>query len=152
MYKYRLFHLTFRVSYGFFAVPIAVPKERRNFMNKERKVVEYRRKPDGIYEPVEMEPSIPRPCEGNESKRICELANYGNTIFRIDDGKNGRNSGLCLQGHTALAVSRSHFRRHISWSRKEKPSYSIPIDMHAKSNCGNEKSTIANNSLITGLL
>ena len=56
-------------------------------MNNDRKVVEYRRKPDGTYERVELEPSIPRLCEGNESKRICELANYGNTIFRIDDGK-----------------------------------------------------------------
>lgn len=56
-------------------------------MNNDRKVVEYRRKPDGTYERIELEPSIPRPCEGNESKRICELANYGNTIFRIDDGK-----------------------------------------------------------------
>lgn len=45
-------------------------------MNKERKVVEYRRKPDGIYEPVEMEPSMPRPCESGEGKRLRELAAY----------------------------------------------------------------------------
>lgn len=57
-------------------------------MNKERKVVEYRRKPDGIYEPVEMEPTMPRPCESSEGNRLRELADYGNTMCRVKDGKN----------------------------------------------------------------
>ena len=55
-------------------------------MSKERKVVECRRKPDGMYEPIEMEPSMPRPCESGESKRLRELAAYGNTVCRIKDG------------------------------------------------------------------
>ena len=54
-------------------------------MNKDRKVVMLRRDPDGTYEPIKMEPSIPRPCESSESKRLRELATYGNTICRIKD-------------------------------------------------------------------
>ena len=55
-------------------------------MNKDRKVVMIRRDPDGTYEPIKMEPSIPRPCESSESKRLRELAIYGNTVCRIKDG------------------------------------------------------------------
>ena len=74
--------MTSRVSSGSFIVP----KERRNYMNKERKVVEYRIKPDGTYEPIEMEPSVPRHRESNERKRLRELATYGNTVCRVKDG------------------------------------------------------------------
>ena len=55
-------------------------------MNKDRKVVMLRRDPDGTYEPIKMEPSIPRPCESSESKRLRELAIYGNTVCRVKDG------------------------------------------------------------------
>ena len=74
--------MTFRVSSGFFVVP----NERRNYLNKERKVVEYRRKPDGTYEPIEIESSMPCPCESSGSKNLRELAAYGNTVCRINDG------------------------------------------------------------------
>ena len=56
-------------------------------MNNDRKVVMLRRDPDGTYEPVEMEPSMPRHCESSESKRLRELATYGNTACRVKDGK-----------------------------------------------------------------
>ena len=52
-------------------------------MNKVRKVVEYRRKTDGSYECVELEPSMPRLCESNESKSLLKIAAYGNTVCRI---------------------------------------------------------------------
>lgn len=56
-------------------------------MNKVRKVLEYRRNPDGTYERIEPEPSIPRPCESNESKRLRKLAACGNMVCRAKDGK-----------------------------------------------------------------
>lgn len=55
-------------------------------MNKDRKVVMLRRDPDGIYERVDPIPSEPRPCESSESKRLRELATYGNTACRVKDG------------------------------------------------------------------
>ena len=56
-------------------------------MNNDRKVVEYRRKPDGTYERVDPIPSEPRPCESSGSKNLRELAAYGNTMCRVKDGK-----------------------------------------------------------------
>ena len=55
-------------------------------MNKDRKVVMLRRDPDGTYERVDPIPSEPRPCESSESKRLRELATYGNTVCRVKDG------------------------------------------------------------------
>ena len=54
-------------------------------MNKDRKVVMLRRNPDVTYERVDPIPSEPRTCESSESKRLRELATYGNTICRIKD-------------------------------------------------------------------
>lgn len=66
---------------------LVVVKERRVKMNKVREVVEYQRKTGGPYERVELEPSMPRLCENNKSKSLLELAAYGNTVFRVKDGK-----------------------------------------------------------------
>ena len=55
-------------------------------MNKDRKVVMLRRNPDVTYERVDPIPSEPRTCESSESKRLRELATYGNTICRINYG------------------------------------------------------------------
>ena len=55
-------------------------------MNKDRKVVKLRRDPDGTYEPIEPEPSMPHPCESSKSKSLRELAAYGNTVCRVKDG------------------------------------------------------------------
>ena len=55
-------------------------------MNKDRKVVMLRRNPDVTYERVDPIPSEPRTCESSESKRLRELAIYGNTVCRVKDG------------------------------------------------------------------
>ena len=56
-------------------------------MNKDRKVVMLRRNPDVTYERVDPIPSEPRTCESSESKRLRELATYGNTVCQVKDGK-----------------------------------------------------------------
>lgn len=68
--------MTFRAFSDLFVVT----KERMVKMKKDKKVIEYRRNRMGEYERVELEPSMPRLCESNESKRLRELAAYGNTV------------------------------------------------------------------------
>ena len=71
-------------------------------MKKVRKVVEYHRKPDGTYEPITLEPLVPRPSESNESKRLRELAAYGNKAHHVKDGKNWAELRLVPAGAYAV--------------------------------------------------
>ena len=73
-------------------------------MNKVRKVVKYCRKPDGTYECVDPGPSMPRPCESNESKRLRELAAYGNTVCRVKDKKHWAELRLVAAGTYTVGV------------------------------------------------
>ena len=72
-------------------------------MNKDRKVVMLRRNPDRTYERVDPIPSEPRPCESSESKRLRELATYGNTACRIKDGR-CRDELRCASAGTCTVV------------------------------------------------
>lgn len=75
-------------------------------MNKVRKVHEYWRKPDGTYERIEPEASIPRPCESNESKRLRKLAACGNMVCRVKNGKQWAELRLVSAGTYAVGGER----------------------------------------------
>ena len=51
----------------------------------KRNVKMLQRMPDGTYEKVDPEPTMPRPSGSCESKWLRELAYYGNTVCRIKD-------------------------------------------------------------------
>lgn len=82
-------------------------------MDRTRKVVMLRRKPDGTYERIDAEPSMQRPRATSECKRLRELAAYGNTVCRIKDGSRWAElrcvpAGTYMVGSEQITVPETH--------------------------------------------
>ncbi len=89
-------------------------------MNKDRKVVMLRRDPDGTYERVDPIPSEPRPCESSESKMLRELAAYGNTVCKVNDGGRWAELRLVSAGtYTVLGEQITVSETHIVVTKRE---------------------------------